>query len=106
MMHLQLGILCKAKTRGLEQRWGHGEVALRGSDVHMPQIGGEVRQEPLHIRSFLIPGHQPMDGPRVSQVMETGLIAWTVMAEHRRLRTHPADDAFGPLAARRVVRAR
>src|SRR2546428_12016773 len=106
MMHLQLGILCKAKTRGLEQRWGHGEVALRSSDMYMPQIGGEVRQEPLHIRSFLIPGHQPMDGPRVSQVMETGLIAWAVMAAHRRLRTHPAKDAFGLLAGHGLARAR
>jgi hypothetical protein len=72
----------------------------------MPQIGGEVRQEPLYICSFLIPGHQPMDGPRVAQVMETGLIAWTVMAEHCRLRTHPAEDPFGLLAGHGLARPR
>lgn len=47
-----------------------------------------------------------MDGPGVAQVMETGLIAWAVMAAHRGLRTHPAEDAFGLLAGHRLARAR
>ena len=42
MMSLRLGILCKAQTGGVQERWGHREVALCGGEMDMPQIGGEV----------------------------------------------------------------
>lgn len=106
MMSLRLCILFKAKTSGVQECWGHSEVTLRGGDMDMPQRGGEVGQQALHIGSCLIPGHKPMHGPGVAQVMQAGLITCAVVAAHRRFLTRPAEDALSLLTANGLARAR
>src|SRR5713101_281603 len=98
MMHLRVRIALKAQTRGMQQCWGHGEIALRGRDMHMPQIGREVGQPPLDIGALLIPGHEAMDSRGVAQIVEAGLIPCAVVSTHLGLRTYPAEGPFSLLA--------
>ena len=72
-MSLRLCILFKAKTGGVQECRSHSEVALRGGDMDMPQIGSEVGQQTLHIGAFLIPGHKPMHGPGVALMPRAAL---------------------------------
>jgi len=73
--------------------------------MDMPELGGEVRQQPLYIGAFLIPRHQPMNSPWVAQVVKAGVIAWALVAEDFRLLTQPSEDARGLLAGNGSARA-
>ena len=44
-------------------------------DEWKDDLGGEQRQQALHVRSFAVPGGQPMNGEGVSQIMQARLVA-------------------------------
>jgi hypothetical protein len=74
MIHLRQGVPLEAQANLPEQLRCHGQIDLRGGESHVPQIYGELGQQPLDIGSLTIPCYQPMDRGRVSQVMKPGLL--------------------------------
>ena len=49
-----------------EQFGGRVQIALGGSDIHMPQVGGQRRQPGVDIAPLAIPGQQAGDGEGVT----------------------------------------
>ena len=60
-----------------EQLGGRVQIALGGSDIHMPQVGGQRRQPGVDIAPLAIPGQQAGDGEGVTKIMQarTGVFA-------------------------------
>ena len=50
----------------LQQFRGHAEVHLGGGDADVAQVGGQQRQQALHVRPFAVPGGQPVNGEGVA----------------------------------------
>lgn len=50
------GIAFEALTRLLQELRGEGEIALGTGDVDVAEIGGQLRQQALHVRAALVPG--------------------------------------------------
>ncbi len=55
---------------------------LGGGDMHMTQIGGQLRQQVLEVSAFTIPSDQAGHGKGVSQVMKPRLIPGVIVATH------------------------
>ena len=50
----------------MQQLRRHSQVDLGGRDTHVPQVGGQVGQEFLHLGALLVPGRQPVDRETVA----------------------------------------
>ena len=59
----------------MQQLRGHAQIDGRSCDVGVAQVGGEEWQQALHVLPFAVPGSQPMDGERMSQVVQARLTA-------------------------------
>ena len=51
------------------------EVALRAGDMHVAEIGRQLRQKALHIGTVAVPGDEPVNGEAVPEVMQAWLMA-------------------------------
>jgi hypothetical protein len=59
--------------------------------MNVPKINGQLRQELLHILVLAIPSGEAMDGKGVPQIMETGLIAGSIVSPHCGFLAYPAE---------------
>jgi hypothetical protein len=62
MGHLRCGIALEAPTRLLEELGDHREIPLGGCDPAVSEVRREVRQEPLDVGTFTVPGDQSVHG--------------------------------------------
>lgn len=62
----------KALPGALEQLGGGVEVNFGAGDRTVAKIGREERKFGRQIRTLPVPGHEPMDGEGVAQVMNAG----------------------------------
>ena len=60
-------------------------------DVGVPQVDGEVVQEPLDVRPLLIPPDQAMDGEAMPQVVQPRLVACAVGPPYPRVVPEPLE---------------
>jgi hypothetical protein len=81
MAHLQLSIALKAKASFIQQFRGHREVALGRGDIYMPQIGRQLRQQLLHVRTGAIPGDHSMNGREESRAVTSRQWESTALGE-------------------------
>jgi hypothetical protein len=58
MSYLWPGVLFEAEAGLFEQLGRHGEIALRITELGVSQVDRQMRQEPLHVLAFPIPGNQ------------------------------------------------
>ena len=59
--------------------------------MNVPKVNGQLRQELLHILVLAIPSGKAMDGKGVPQIMETGLLAGSIVPPHRCFLAYPAE---------------
>ena len=80
MAVLPEGVPLESGAGLVQQLRRHGQVNLRGRQVGMPEVDGQVMQEPLHVRPLPVPLGQPVDRERVAQVVQPGLVAGVIGA--------------------------
>jgi hypothetical protein len=59
--------------------------------MNVPKVNGQLRQESLHILVSAIPSGEAMDCKGVPQIMETGLIAGSIVSPHPSFLAYPAE---------------
>jgi hypothetical protein len=59
--------------------------------MNVPKVNGQLGQEMLHILVLAIPRSEAMDGKGVPQIMETGLIAGSIVSPHSSFLAYPAE---------------
>ena len=69
----------------------------------MPEIGGEVRQQTLHVFAFAIPGYEPNHGEGVPEVMQAWLKSGLRRAMNASLFTQTLVDQFRGLAGDALI---
>jgi len=84
------GIVLEALTRLLEKLGGERQVTLRTDNVDVAQVGRQLGQQTLYIRSSLIPGQEPMGGRGMPQIMQPRLESTAIMAQHLGARAQSA----------------
>jgi len=60
---------------GLAEQLGcHAEINLRGGEVYVAEVDRQLGEKLLHVRPLPIPGRQPMDRERVTNVVQSRLV--------------------------------
>ncbi len=74
-MVLPLGIEFKSQACLVQEFRRHGEIHLGRSQMCVPHVHGQLRQQQLHIFTFAVPRCQSMNCRGMAQVMEARLAA-------------------------------
>jgi hypothetical protein len=82
MAILPAGVPLEPGAGLLQQLRGHGQIDLRGRQAGVPEVHGQVVQEPLHVRPLPVPRRQPVDREGVPEVVQPGLIAGVSRTVH------------------------
>ena len=70
----------KTQRGGFQQFRDHAQIGLRAGHAGMAEVGGQRRQQALHVGPFGIPCDEPMDGKRSTQVVQARLVTCLVGA--------------------------
>ena len=89
------GIAFKALTRLLQNLRGEREIVLGAGNVHVTKVRGQLREQTLYIGAALVPELHSMRGRGMPQVMESGLIAGAIVAQHVSVYPQPAERVLG-----------
>ena len=76
----------------MQQFWRHAEVALCGTEIDVPQIGCQLRQQLLYIGAGTVPCDDPMDGGRVTDIVKTRLVTCGRLAANLCHLTKPTKE--------------
>src|ERR1700752_2707616 len=86
------GVAFKSLACFPQQFRRHREITLSSCDIHVPQIGGQLWQQALHVSSLAVPGNQAMNREGMTHVMEPWLEPSSIMPFHFGTATQPAED--------------
>jgi hypothetical protein len=78
MRHLRSGVTFKAEAGLFEQFGRHREITLCRAYLAMSEVRREVRQEPLHVFAFAVPGNEANDCEGVTEIVQSGLVSGIV----------------------------
>ena len=78
---------------------------LCARDMNMAEVRCQLWQQALHVCPLAIPGGQAMHFEGVPQIMKSRLVTASVMAQHARADTRPAEDVFRASRTRRLLRS-
>ena len=80
MTVLPAGVPLEERAGLLQQFGRHGQVNLRVRQAVMPEVNGEVIDQPLHVRTLPVPLCQAVDRKGVAKVVQPRLEATAIGA--------------------------
>src|ERR1700722_15268893 len=80
MASLHICIVLEAEAGLFHQLWRHAQVMLSAAQILMSEVGGELRQQTLHIGAVAIPCDDPVNGGGVAKIVEPWRIAGSFVA--------------------------
>jgi hypothetical protein len=80
MASLHLCIVLEAEAGQFQQLWRHAQVMLSAAQILMPEVGNELRQQALYVRTVPIPCDDPVNGGGVTKIVQPWRIAGPFIA--------------------------
>src|ERR1035438_2685776 len=98
MLHLRSGVAFETQARFAQQLSGHREITLRVSNLVMPEVGRQVRQQALYILALAIPGDKTDCCEGMPKVMQARLATCAAQTRYASFLAQVLECSFRLLA--------